>query len=77
MTLEEFAEKCCDRMYNPELGPDQQCGGWYELRKMVEGKIKPNDSNMAVFHPNLRSFIVANWSKIELLPVYPNENQLV
>lgn len=65
MTLEQFAETSCDRLYNPQLGEDAQCTGWYQLKKMVQEQLPPSDENMVCFHPNLREFLIRNWEKIK------------
>lgn len=41
MTFNEFCQKKCDDMYNPKLSQDEQCTGYYQLKKMVQENITP------------------------------------
>ena len=65
--LREFANKICDRMYEPRLHHTQQCSGWYQLEYLVENEIEPNEWNMKPFHPKLRDFLIEHWEKIKTL----------
>lgn len=67
MTLEQFAEKKLDRLYNPALDEDSQCTGWYHFKKMVQEQISPNAENMACFHETLRAFLIENWERIKTM----------
>ena len=69
ITLQDFAEICCDRMYNPELPESDQCSGWYALKKMVLEDIPPEGNLVNAFHPTLRNLLTKHWDKIKALPI--------
>jgi hypothetical protein len=69
MTLELFAEKHMDRLYNPNLGIHAQSQSWFMLKQMVTKKETLCIKNMAFFHPNLRKLIIEHWDKIKNLHV--------
>lgn len=69
MTLQYFAEKCCDRLYNPKLGEEAQSSGWLKLKELVLGKKQPTEKDWRIFHPLLRKFLKENWENIIVLPI--------
>lgn len=69
MSLQNFAEKYCDRLYDSRIEEAYQSSGWHALKRMVERKTKPDELNMQIFHPNLRVLLIENWSKIENLSI--------
>ena len=68
MTLQYFATHFCDRMYEPRLSEEQQCGGWYALKRMVE-RGHPISSDWDSLHPKLIPFIWNHWDKIKELEI--------
>ena len=66
MTLEDFAHRYCDVLYEPMLPTDCQCTGWKVLRSMVKNKTAPTTENMDAFHPNLRAKLLSYWHEISM-----------
>ena len=41
VSLQEFCQKNCDRLYNPNLSENEQSTGYLQLKEMVVNKITP------------------------------------
>jgi hypothetical protein len=41
ITFNEFCNKCCDNLYDPNFSENLQCTGYLQLKKMVVENITP------------------------------------
>lgn len=71
ITLQEFAEKYCDRLYDSRFEDDAQCSGWQCLKALVLKGCEPSDLELQPLHPNLRAKIKEWWSEIKTIPCQP------
>lgn len=71
ITLQQFAEKYCDGLYDSRFEDDAQCSGWQCLKSLVLKGDNPSDLELRSFHPNLRVKIKELWSEIKTLPCQP------
>lgn len=69
ITLQEFAEKYLDRLYDSRFSEDEQCAGWYSLKRSVIEQADAPTLYSVSFHPIWRDIITKNWAYIKSLPV--------
>lgn len=67
LTLNQFAEKYCDGLYDSRFKDSEQCSGWKKLKELVARGTEINDNDLFMFHPNLRPYLKDNWGIIKQL----------
>jgi len=70
LTLQEYAEKHLDGLYDSRFDEESQCSGWHELKSLVQRKPERiTEDLLFAFHPLLRPHLVKDWGNIRQLRI--------